>query len=230
MARPIYCGNFEYDARPSEIEKLFSEFGRVERVDMKMGFAFVYMESERDAEDAIHKLDGTEFGYKRRRLSVEWSKGDGSVKAREDARRDVVKTRPSKTLFVVNFDPIETTTRDIEKHFEEFGRLTRCQIRKNFAFVCYETVEDATRALEALDGRELMGRILTVQYSSGEDRYGGGGGGGSGGGGHGGDSYERRRSPPRHRSRSPPRRYRSRSPDYRPYGRGRSRSPDYRRR
>jgi hypothetical protein len=31
-------------------------------------------------------------------------------------------------------------------------------------------------------------------------------------------------------SRTPPRRYRSRSPDYRPYGRGRSRSPDYRRR
>lgn len=34
----VQCaGNFEYDARPSEIEKLFSEFGRVERVDMKMG-------------------------------------------------------------------------------------------------------------------------------------------------------------------------------------------------
>jgi hypothetical protein len=32
------------------------------------------MVDERDAEDAIHKLDGTEFGYKRRRLSVEWSK------------------------------------------------------------------------------------------------------------------------------------------------------------
>jgi hypothetical protein len=31
------AGNFEYDARPSEIEHLFSEFGKVERVDMKMG-------------------------------------------------------------------------------------------------------------------------------------------------------------------------------------------------
>lgn len=43
-----------------------------------------------------------------------------------------------------------------------------------------------------------MGRVLTVQYSSGEDRYGGGGGSG-GGGGYGGDSHERRWSPPRHR-------------------------------
>lgn len=75
------------------------------------------------------------------------------MKAREDARRDIVRTKPSKTLFVVNFDPIATTTRDLELHFEKYGRLTRCQIRKNFAFVCYELVEDATKALEALDGR-----------------------------------------------------------------------------
>jgi arginine/serine-rich splicing factor 4/5/6 len=33
--RPVYCGNFEYDARQSEIERLFKEYGRVDRVDMK---------------------------------------------------------------------------------------------------------------------------------------------------------------------------------------------------
>lgn len=38
------------------------------------GFAFVYMEDERDAEDAIHRLDRTDFGRKGRRLRVEWTK------------------------------------------------------------------------------------------------------------------------------------------------------------
>lgn len=38
------------------------------------GFAFIYFEDERDAEDAIHGLDNRPFGYSRRRLSVEWSK------------------------------------------------------------------------------------------------------------------------------------------------------------
>lgn len=38
------------------------------------GFAFVYFEDERDAEDAIRHLDDTPFGPGRRRLSVEWSK------------------------------------------------------------------------------------------------------------------------------------------------------------
>lgn len=38
------------------------------------GFAFVYMDDERDAEDAIRGLDRIEFGRKGRRLRIEWSK------------------------------------------------------------------------------------------------------------------------------------------------------------
>lgn len=38
------------------------------------GFAFIYMEDERDAEDAIRGLDRREFGRKGRRLRVEWTK------------------------------------------------------------------------------------------------------------------------------------------------------------
>lgn len=41
---------------------------------MLVGFAFVYMEDERDAEDAIRSLDRIEFGRKGRRLRVEWTK------------------------------------------------------------------------------------------------------------------------------------------------------------
>lgn len=39
-----------------------------------VGFAFIYMEDERDAEDAIRGLDRTGFGRKGRRLRVEWTK------------------------------------------------------------------------------------------------------------------------------------------------------------
>lgn len=35
--RAIFCGNLEYDARQSEVERLFKKYGRVERVDMKSG-------------------------------------------------------------------------------------------------------------------------------------------------------------------------------------------------
>ncbi|CAD5329030.1 unnamed protein product [Arabidopsis thaliana] len=33
--KPVFCGNFEYDAREGDLERLFRKYGKVERVDMK---------------------------------------------------------------------------------------------------------------------------------------------------------------------------------------------------
>nr|GEY48829.1 RNA-directed DNA polymerase, eukaryota [Tanacetum cinerariifolium] len=38
------------------------------------GYSFFYFEDEHDAEDAIHALDNSPFGYDIRRLSVEWAR------------------------------------------------------------------------------------------------------------------------------------------------------------
>lgn len=35
--RPVFVGNFEYDTRQSDLERLFRKYGRVERVDTKSG-------------------------------------------------------------------------------------------------------------------------------------------------------------------------------------------------
>ncbi|DBA86340.1 TPA: Serine/arginine-rich splicing factor rs40 [Trebouxia sp. C0005] len=72
--QPVFCGNFEYNINVREIERLFDDFGPIERVDMKSGYAFVFMRDSRDGDDAIHKLDGMEFGRRRRPLRVEWAK------------------------------------------------------------------------------------------------------------------------------------------------------------
>jgi RNA recognition motif-containing protein len=55
---------------------------------------------------------------------------------------------------------------------------------RGFAFVEMTTDEGARAAIEALNGRDLMGRTLNV--SEARERTGGGGGGGYGGGGGGG--------------------------------------------
>ncbi|OAY80002.1 Serine/arginine-rich splicing factor RS41 [Ananas comosus] len=39
--RSIFCGNFEYDARQSDLERLFGKYGKVDRVDMKSGKALL---------------------------------------------------------------------------------------------------------------------------------------------------------------------------------------------
>ncbi|KAK9665556.1 hypothetical protein RND81_14G119500 [Saponaria officinalis] len=204
MIRPVFCGNFDFEARATDLERLFKRYGKVDRVDMKSGFAFIYMDDERDAEYAIRALDRTEYGRKGRRLRVEWTKHErGGRKA--VSSRSSANIRPSKTLFVINF-PYDTKTRDLEKHFDPYGKIVNVRIRKNFAFVQYESQEDATKALEATNMSKLMDRVISVEYSS-----------------HGDDNRQNGYSPDRRgRDRSPDRRRRSPSPYRRERG-----SPDY---
>ncbi|KAK4787914.1 hypothetical protein SAY86_011747 [Trapa natans] len=165
--RPLFCGNLDYDARQSDVERLFRHYGRVEKVDMKSGYAFIYMEDERDADDAVRRLDRIEFGRKSRRLRVEWSKEDG--RRGGGSKRSSTGMKPSKTLFVINFDPMDTRTRDLEQHFEPYGKISNVRIRRNFAFVQYESQEDATRALEATNMSKLLDRVITVEYAVRDD-------------------------------------------------------------
>ncbi|KAI4371525.1 hypothetical protein MLD38_019747 [Melastoma candidum] len=208
IMRPIFCGNLDYDARQSDVERLFKKYGRVDRVDMKSGYAFIYMEDERDADDAIRRLDRIEFGRKGCRLRVEWSKDDNGGR-RGGSRKSA--TRPSKTLFIINFDPINTKTRDLERHFDPYGKIANIRIRRNFAFVQFETQEDATRALELTNMSKLLDRVITVEYAIRDDD--------DRGNGYSPDRRDRDTSPAGRgyrRSPSPYRRDRG-SPDY---GRG----------
>ncbi|KAL6124209.1 hypothetical protein ACLB2K_076724 [Fragaria x ananassa] len=209
--KPIFCGNLDFDARQSDVERLFNKYGKVDRVDVKSGFAFVYMDDERDAEYAIRKLDRTEFGRKGRRLRIEWTKHERVIRRPDDSKKPPANTKPSKTLFVINFDPIHTRTRDLEKHFDLYGKIMNIRIRRNFAFIQYESQEDATKALEATNSSKFMDRVISVEYAvrDDDDRR----------NGHSPDirgrdtSPERRRSNDRGRSPSPYRRERG-SPDY----------------
>ncbi|KAL0738967.1 hypothetical protein Bca4012_015177 [Brassica carinata] len=56
--KPVYCGNFEYDARESDLERLFRKYGKVDRVDMKAAtlveFKIIYISL--DFSNSIRRL------------------------------------------------------------------------------------------------------------------------------------------------------------------------------
>nr|GEY61166.1 nucleotide-binding, alpha-beta plait [Tanacetum cinerariifolium] len=147
-----------------------------------------------------------------RRLSVEWPRGERG--RHRDGSKSVANQRPTKMLFIINFDPIHTRVRDIEKHFEPYGNVMHVRIRRNFAFVQFETQEEATKALECIHMSKILDRVVSVEYALRDD------------GERGSRSINPRRDYGRHgdspyRSRSPYRRDRP-SPDY-----GCARSPVY---
>jgi len=67
-------GNLPRDIREGELDHEFRRYGRVERIDVKNGFAFVEFDHERDADRAVRDLDDrTVFG---RRIRVEPAHSD----------------------------------------------------------------------------------------------------------------------------------------------------------
>jgi len=98
----------------------------------------------------------------------------------------------STKLYVGNLS-FNTTESSLRTLFESDGRRVEDVAivtdrdtgrPRGFAFVQMATPEDARAAIEALNGRDLDGRTLTVNEA--RPKTGGGGGGGGGRGGYGG--------------------------------------------
>ena len=98
-------------------------------------------------------------------------------------------------IYVGNL-PFETTDEDLAQEFSAFGEVASANVvidrvngrSRGFGFVEMPSDADAEAAIAALNGKELMGRALTVNESRPREDSGGGfrGGRGGGGGGYGG--------------------------------------------
>ena len=89
----------------------------------------------------------------------------------------------------------QTTEDDLRQAFEAFGQVESVNIIKDkfsgesrgFGFVEIPSKEEAQKAIEEMNGKDLMGRAVNVNEARPKtDRGGGRGGGGRGGGGRGG--------------------------------------------
>ena len=110
----------------------------------------------------------------------------------------------SAKLFVGNLS-FNITENDLQDAFAAHGTVVEANLMmdratgrpRGFGFVTMSTPEEAQKAIDALHGKELAGRALTVNIARPrEDRPPGGGGGGGrrdfrGGGGGGGGRRER---------------------------------------
>ena len=101
----------------------------------------------------------------------------------------------SVSIFVGNL-PFRAEQEDVIELFASYGEVVNCSLplerdtgrKRGFAFVEMADPELETKAIDGLQGTELMGRPLRINKA--EPRGGGGGGGGGGGaprrGGYGG--------------------------------------------
>ncbi len=91
--------------------------------------------------------------------------------------------------------PHETTEDELRQAFAEFGQVTEVRLimdkfsgeSKGFGFVEMPSKAEAEKAIEAMNGKDFMGRTLNVNEARPKIDRGGGGGRRGGFGGGGGD-------------------------------------------
>ena len=57
----VYVGNIGSDTRERDLEKFFKGFGKIGEIAVKNGYGFVNFDDHRDADDAVHDLDGKDL-------------------------------------------------------------------------------------------------------------------------------------------------------------------------
>lgn len=78
MSKRLFVGGLPYSVTSSQLEEIFSKFGKVVSCDViidrysgkSKGFGFVEMENDKEADEAIEKLNGTELKEKKIAVNV----------------------------------------------------------------------------------------------------------------------------------------------------------------
>ncbi|XP_019420168.1 PREDICTED: glycine-rich RNA-binding protein 2, mitochondrial-like isoform X1 [Lupinus angustifolius] len=116
-----------------------------------------------------------------------------------------IRSMSSAKVFVggISYSTDDTSLRE---SFARYGEVLDAKViidretgrSRGFGFITYATSEDASSAIQGMDGQDLHGRRVRVNYATERERpgfggggggYGGGGGGYGGGGSYGGGGY-----------------------------------------
>ncbi|KAL2329878.1 hypothetical protein Fmac_017459 [Flemingia macrophylla] len=112
-----------------------------------------------------------------------------------------IRSMSSAKIFVGGIS-YSTDDMSLREAFSRYGEVIDAKVitdresgrSRGFAFITYATSEDASSAIQGMDGQDLHGRRIRVNYATERSRPGFGGGGygggyGGGGGGYGGGGY-----------------------------------------
>ncbi|XP_052331450.1 nucleolin isoform X3 [Oncorhynchus keta] len=188
-SKTLIVNNLSYSATEDSLQSAFEGAVSI-RVPQNngrpKGFAFVEFESAEAAKEALDNLNGTEI--EGRQIRLEYSQNSGG----RDAGGRGGSGGPTKTLFVRGLSG-DTTDQSLRDAFDSATGARVVTDRdtgnsKCFGFVDFDSESDCKAAKEAMEGGEIDGSSVNLDYAKPKGDSGGfrGGRGGFGGGGRGG--------------------------------------------
>jgi len=180
--RKVYVGGMDDYTRESDLRDFFRDMGPISEVWVARsppGYGFVTFKDRRDAEDACAEMDGRTLIGRRVRVEI----ATGRPKSARSSRgggggggsAGVRGYDPAK-VFLGNLSD-RTEKRDVEDFLRGAGRINSVWLARSppgFGFVVFDDPRDAADAVIDFDGRELLGRRVTVEPCRRRESAGGG--------------------------------------------------------
>ncbi|XP_031256674.1 polyadenylate-binding protein 2-like isoform X2 [Pistacia vera] len=174
----VYIKNLSEATSEEDLQKTFGEFGTITSVVVMRDadgkskcFGFVNFENVDDAANAVDALNGKKFDDK------EWYVGKAQRKSErehelkyrfEQNMKEAADKFQGANLYIKNLDDSIEDDK-LKQLFSQFGSITSCKVMRDpsgisrgSGFVAFSTPEEASRALQEMNGKMVVSKPLYV--------------------------------------------------------------------
>ncbi|XP_036888560.1 polyadenylate-binding protein 4 isoform X4 [Sturnira hondurensis] len=163
----VFIKNLDKSIDNKALYDTFSAFGNILSCKVvcdengSKGYAFVHFETQEAADKAIEKMNGMLLND--RKVFV------GRFKSRKEREAELgAKAKEFTNVYIKNFGE-EMDDESLKELFSQFGKTLSVKVMrdpngksKGFGFVSYEKHEDANKAVEEMNGKEISGKVIFV--------------------------------------------------------------------
>ncbi|KAL5254379.1 hypothetical protein ACHWQZ_G013981 [Mnemiopsis leidyi] len=165
-SKTVYVQNLMEGLSENQLKKKFRKIGEVSKVHVEGDRASITYKDEETARLCISKLNN--HVYKQKVISV--------VSSMLSAKAIKKRTTPSR--IVIRNLSFKVTEELLRSELLTFGKMLDLSVPKNgegkirgFAFVSYINKFEANKALQKLNGKEILGRKVAVDWALSKDEY-----------------------------------------------------------
>jgi len=181
----VFVKNLGKDVSDDEFETLCLQFGKIQSYmvakdddETSKGFGFVSFETAEQAEEAVNKINLTEFKGRKLYAGRAQKKTERQAALRHEFEKRKIERMnryQGVNLYVKNLDDSVDDAR-LRQEFSTFGTITSAKVMtdeksnsKGFGFVCFSSPEEATKAVTEMNGKIMERKPLYVALAQRKD-------------------------------------------------------------
>lgn len=181
MSNKVFVGGLSWDTTDASLEEYFATVGQVTSARIvrdrnsgrSKGFGFVEFATDDAAQDAVDRLNGSDLDGRNIKvdLATQNDQNRGEKKDRFE-KRDRTPASKSEKLFIGGL-AWATTNESLQDAFSQYGEVVEARVvldkmtsrSRGFGFVTFTNADDAEKARDGMNGQDLDGRSIRVDFA-----------------------------------------------------------------